>query len=471
MALLDQLETLILANHPQHDNVAECLAELGAPSLSIAVMDNGELSARCYSTAGDDTETAFQACSISKAVNAVATMKLIEDGRLTLNGTLLELLPKNYLDVLLDGSPENQRPLIESITITQLLSHTAGLAPSSFPGYSPLAAVPTMQQIIAGQKPANTTRFRLVSLPGHKFEYAGAGTTLLQLILEAITGKEYRDLMQEMILTPLEMSRSFYSSRETRDTNIAKAHHTGYTQCEAGYHFFPELAAAGLWTTPTDLLKLIRDVQKSISGEGGLLKQATAKEMLVEVDGGFSLGWQTRSSEPAVFGHSGSNDPGYRCLSTGFLSLNGADNLSKSGLVVMTNASTGDVLRSQFMHAISSFRNWPFPKHEIRAQRLGLPASESGNDWKRWKGEWKSDQSFTLRITEDGKGLPSLMYNELGVVVLLPAINGRRGTNGGYLEFVLQGLPLLSISLDQGGDNLVVKLQRLNGEAQELSPA
>ncbi|KAJ3499590.1 hypothetical protein NLG97_g208 [Lecanicillium saksenae] len=471
MALLDKLEALILANHPQHNNVAECLAELGAPSMSIAVMDDGELSARCYSTTGDNTETAFQACSISKAVNAVATMKLIEEGRLALNGTLLELLPKKYLDIILDGSPELQRPLIESITIKQLLSHTAGLTPASFPGYSPSASVPTMEDIIAGRKPANTMAFRLISLPGHKFGYAGAGTTLLQLIIQAITGKEYCDVMQEMILTPLQMSRSFYSSENVQDRNTAKAYCTGYTQCDADYHFFPESAAAGLWTTPTDLLKLIRDVQKSVCGEVGILKQETAKEMLVEVDGGFSLGWQRRSSEPAIFGHSGSNDPGYRCLSMGFLSPNGDDSLSKSGIVAMTNANTGDWLRAQLMHAISSLKNWPFPKHEIRAPRLGMPATESGDDWKRWKGEWKSTHGYTLCIAEDRTELPTVIYNELGKVRLLPAVDGRRGTNGGSLDFVLQGLPLLSLALDQVGGKSVVRLQRLQGEAEELHQA
>ncbi|OAQ99972.1 hypothetical protein LLEC1_05595 [Akanthomyces lecanii] len=466
MAVLDQLETLILANHPQHNNVVECLAELGAPSVSIAVLDNGQVSARCYSVAGDDVETAFQACSISKAANAVATMKLIDEGRLTLNGTLHELLPREYLDIILDGAPPKQRPLIESITIKQLLSHTGGLAPDSFPGYSASATVPTMSEIIAGKKPANTTRFRLVSLPGHIFEYSGAGSTLLQLILEAVSGKEYRDLMQDLVLTPLQMTRSFYSPRKEKDKNIARTYRTGSTECDANHHCFPELAAAGLWTTPTDLLKLIRDVQRSIYGEGGMLKQATAAEMLEEIDGGFSLGWQRRKSQPAVFGHSGSNEPGFRSLCMGFLGKDGNDALSRSGIVVMTNAETGDLLRAQCMQAISALKGWPFPEHEARAQRLGRPASESGNDWKAWNGEWTSKNGRTFLIKEGTHGLPLLVYDGLGEVVLLPAVDGRRGEDGGFVDFVLQGLPLLSMALEEGGG--MIKLQRLRGESEEL---
>lgn len=469
MAILDELETLILANHPQHSNVAECLAELGAPSMSIAVMENGQVSARCYSVAADNIETAFQACSISKAANAVATMRLIDEGRLTLDGTLAELLPTEYLDIILNGSPANQRPLIESITIKQLLSHTGGLAPDGFPGYSASAAVPTMHEIIAGKKPANTTRFRLVSLPGHKFEYSGAGSTLLQLILEAVTGQEYRDLMQETVLTPLGMTRSFYNSREECDKNLARAYSTGYTESDADHHYFPELAAAGLWTTPTDLLKLIRDVQKSVSGEGGFLEQATAKDMLAEVDGGFSMGWQRRNSVPAVFGHSGSNDPGFRSLSMGFLSQDGNDALSRSGIVVMTNAATGDLLRAQCMQAISALQGWPFRDHEAKAQRLGRRASESGDDWKAWKGEWKNKEGRSFVVKEGAKGLPLLVYDGLGEVVLLPTVDGRRGPDGGFVDFVLQGLSLLSMALEASGD--LINLQRLRGESEELKRA
>lgn len=434
--------------------------------MSIAVMENGQLSAKCYSVAGDNVETAFQACSISKAANAVATMKLIDEGRLALNGTLLELLPQEYLDIILDGSPPSQRSLIKSITVKQLLSHTGGLAPGGFPGYSSSAAVPTMHEIVAGKKPANTTRFRLVSLPGHKFEYSGAGSTLLQLILEAVTGKEYRDLVRELVLAPLNMTRSFYNSRKEEDKNIARTYRTGFTECDANHHYFPELAAAGLWTTPTDLLKLIRDVQKSISGEGGLLKQETATEMLEEIDGGFSLGWQSRKSNPAVFGHSGSNEPGFRSLSMGFLDQKNNNALSKSGIVVMTNADTGDLLRAQCMQAISALKGWPFPDHEARAQRLGRPAFESGGSWKAWSGEWKNSSGRSFLVKEGADGLPVLVYNGLGEVVLLPAVDGRHGDDGGFVDFVLQGLPLLSMALEEGGGS--IKLQRLRGESEEL---
>ncbi|XWW99371.1 hypothetical protein V2A60_007380 [Cordyceps javanica] len=434
--------------------------------MSIAVMDNDEVFAKCYSVAGDDAETAFQACSISKAANALATMKLVDEGRLTLGGKLLDLLPTEYLDIILDGSPAGQKPLIENITIKQLLSHTSGLAPASFPGYSSSAAVPTMHEIIAGKMPANTTRFRLVSLPGHKFEYSGAGSTLLQLILESVCGKSYRALMQDIVLTPLQMTHSFYNSREEKNRNLARAHRTGYTECDARHHYLPELAAAGLWTTPTDLLKLIRDVQKSVTGEGGILKQSTAKEMLVEVDGGFSLGWQSRDSNPAVFGHSGSNEPGFRSLSMGFLDHDKNHPLSKSGIVVMTNADTGDLLRAQCMQAISALKGWPFPEHEVRAQRLGRLPSESGDDWKAWKGEWKSRDGHSFLMKEDPNGLPLLVYDGLGEVVLLPTVDGRRGKGGGFLDFVLQGLPLLSIALETDGG--LIKLQRLRGESEEL---
>lgn len=137
MAIFDDVEALILANHPGHENVSAALASIGcSPSMSIATLENGVITSRCYSTVGNDTETLFQAASISKPVNALAVMKLIEQGKFTLDSTVGALLPKELLDILADGSPASQRPIVEGITVKQLLSHTAGLNVHGFAGYS-----------------------------------------------------------------------------------------------------------------------------------------------------------------------------------------------------------------------------------------------------------------------------------------------------------------------------------------------
>ncbi|KAJ3472165.1 hypothetical protein NLG97_g11229 [Lecanicillium saksenae] len=181
MAIFDDIEALILANSPGHESVPAALASIGcSPSISVAVLEDGKITSRCYSTVGDDSETLFQACSISKPINALATMKLIDQGHLTLESTVGELLQKELLDILVQGSPAAQRPIIEAITIKQLMSHTAGLTVHGFVGYSNLDKVPAAKDILAGTFPANSSRIRLGALPGHSHSYSGGGITILQ---------------------------------------------------------------------------------------------------------------------------------------------------------------------------------------------------------------------------------------------------------------------------------------------------
>lgn len=470
MAILDQLESLILANFPQHKTVADCLAELGAPSTSIAVLDNGVLSARCYSTVDDDIDTLFQACSISKALNALAVMKLIDEGRFALASTVAELLPKAFLDILADGSPAEQRPLVESITVKQLLSHTSGIYPSSFPGYPSTSVTPSMHDILAGAKPANTPRFRMTSPPGYRYSYSGAGATVLQLVLEAVTGKDYRDLMRELILEPLDMTRSFYGPLKDSEKKAAKAYWTGYTECDVHHHYLPELAAAGLWTTPTDLLKAIQDVQKSLSGTGGLLRQDTAKEMITEIKGGMALGWETVNKNKCVFGHSGSNDPGYRCMAIGFAKQGDQDVPPNSGIVVMTNSAIGHHVSFKLLEAVAGLKCWPFPSYTDMVPRLGRSASESGEDWKGWKGTWKGDDAHTYVIEENSDGLPCLVYHGLGKIRLLPAVDSRRSSsgNGSFIDFIFEGMAVMSVRLEEKDGARIVKLGSLGDEPIEL---
>jgi hypothetical protein len=91
----------------------------------------------------------------------------------------------------------------------------------------------------------------------------GGGITVLQIILETVTGKDFPSLIKELVLEPLEMTHSVYSLPDG-EINVAKAHFTGYTACDVQWHIQPEKAAAGLWTTPTDLLKAVRAMQRLV---------------------------------------------------------------------------------------------------------------------------------------------------------------------------------------------------------------
>jgi CubicO group peptidase (beta-lactamase class C family) len=466
MSVLDQVESLVLANFPQHKDVAACFAELGSPSTSIAILDNGEVSARCYSTVGDNVDTVFQAASISKPINGLATLKGIEQGHFTLASTLAELLPKDYLDILTTGTPASQRKIIEKITIKHLLSHTSGLNVSGFAGYG-ASTVPTLKQILAGEKPSNSPRIRLQAFPGQNFSYSGGGITVLQLILESVVSKDYPTLMNDLVLKPLGMTRSFYAPLPESEGNAAKAHFTGFTKCDLDHYVHPELAAAGLWTTSTDLLKIVQATQKSLAGDGGFLRQDTAKTMLTEIDDGMALSWGVEKDEN-VFSHTGGNI-GFECIAFGFAKLGDEETPMNSGIAVMSNSSNGYEVYRKVLSAVSGIKGWPWPntsKGLRGAAPLWMAPSEGGGGWEEWKGKWQ-DETHSYIVGEDEHGCPMVTYEDFGNVRLMPAVNSRRRDDGSCRDFILEGMDMM-LSFEEKEDVKTVRLHRRNSGTREL---
>jgi CubicO group peptidase (beta-lactamase class C family) len=175
------------------------------------------------------------------------------------------------------------------ITIRMLMSHTSGLSQHAFPGY--MNNIPSALDVLAGKGGINIKHVHLEGLPGHWFSYSGGGITVLQLILEHITNQAFPDLVRELVLDPLGMHRSFYAV--SKEENYAVAQYTGFTACEVLHRANPEQAAAGLWTTPTDLLKLVRALQRSlkVNDHTELLYKEVAKEILTEISGTMAMGW------------------------------------------------------------------------------------------------------------------------------------------------------------------------------------
>jgi CubicO group peptidase (beta-lactamase class C family) len=138
--------------------------------------------------------------------------------------------------------------------------------------------------------------------------YSGGGITVLQLVLETVAGESFPSIVQKFVFEPLGMNRSFYSLPDN-ETNIAQAYYTGYTACEDRWRSNPEQAAAGLWTTPSEILKVVRALQESLVGnkEGNFLEKEIAQQMLIEVSDGMALTWYAPKDPGLGFGHPGSN--------------------------------------------------------------------------------------------------------------------------------------------------------------------
>ena len=453
MDFFAELGQLISSNGRTNASPADVLAEIGSPSISIAVLEYGTVTSKCISTIGDDSETLFQACSISKPIAGMATMRLIQQGKLQLGDKIVNLLPKHVVEIL--ETPQT-KILLQQITVRHLMSHTSGLSGGGFPGYSKDA--PVTEIVLSGKAPANTSQVRVEGLPGYQFSYSGGGITVLQVILETVTGKDFPSLMKELVLQPLEMTRSFYTLPEG-ETNVTKAYFTGYTPCDVDWHTQPEKAAAGLWTTPTDLLKAVRAMQRSLksSSTDSFLKKEIARGMLSEVQNTFALTWAAPQDPGIAFGHGGSNFPGWECFLMGYADLRGQRKrgtdkriLEDCGICVMTNSMNGFTVWAKVLHAISYLKGWTsIPYFDGRTAIGKVPFCAYGVEvdarWVEWKGSWVNEEK-ELVLEADGKGAPILRYGESVEAKLVPAAIPSliyAGEKGKSIDLILEGLDMM----------------------------
>ena len=250
-------------------NLAERMKKYNINGVSIAVIHNYKIEwARGYGYADVSintpvTETTlFQAASVSKSLNAVGVLRLVQEKKLDLNADI-----NKYL--LTWKFPYDEKSNNKQITLTNLLSHTAGLTIHGFPGYAKGDSLPTIPQVLDGRKPANTEAVRSSDEPGKRVNYSGGGVTISQMIVMDVTHQPYEVFMQRNVLDPLGMTRSSY--RQPPSPANEKIRATGYRsdgkEITGKFHIYPEQAAAGLWTNPVDLCKYIIETQLSIASQ------------------------------------------------------------------------------------------------------------------------------------------------------------------------------------------------------------
>jgi CubicO group peptidase (beta-lactamase class C family) len=288
------------------------------PGVSIAVgHGDGEIwtagygNAKCGTNTPIDSRTAFQACSISKQVAAFGVLRLVADGVLDLDADIDRYLRSWQLPAC-DGWRAN-------VTVRQLLAHTAGLSYNWYRGYGQGEAVPTMLQILTGTTPANTPPVRASLLPGSRFRYSGSHFAVLEQLLVDVTGSPFEELMQSLVLGPTAMADSSFDQRfpHTRPESVALGHHHAGTPVAGGWHTIPEMAGAGLWSTPADLARFELEIMRAAAGQSPLLSQELATQMLTPQAPADIYGLGTLVHDRAGhrrFGHSGSG-VGYGCFS------------------------------------------------------------------------------------------------------------------------------------------------------------
>jgi CubicO group peptidase (beta-lactamase class C family) len=334
--------------------IAERMAALHVPGVGIAVINEGRVEwAKGYGVteAGTTTpvtaRTLFQAASISKPVAALAALRLVEQGKLALDEDVNAKLKSWKV-------PGNEFTKTERVTLRRLLSHTAGLTVHGFGGYAAGDPVPTLVQVLDGAKPANSDPVRVDVIPGTIMRYSGGGFTVAQQLMIDVSGRAFPDLMAELVLRPVGMDDSTYEQPlpESRRDGAASGHTSDGKLLPGRYHTYPEMAAAGLWTTPTDLAKFLLEVRKALAGRSDVLSASLAREMTTAVKPGYGLGLSLSGAGAAAnYGHGGSNE-GFKCQMAAFLD-------GGRGAVVMTNGDGGGFVAAEILRAIAREYGWP----------------------------------------------------------------------------------------------------------------
>ncbi|MDQ3880469.1 MAG: beta-lactamase family protein [Chloroflexota bacterium] len=328
-------------------------ADRVVPAVSVAVMRDGRLAAadaRGTLLAGGGqrctAETVFQACSISKPVAAAAALALVDAGALELDHDVNDLLTSWRLPV--DAS---RRP----ITLRQLLSHTAGLTYCWYPGYAVGEPVPSLVQILNGEPPANTPPVVVELDPGAEPRYSGSHYSVVQQLIVDVAGRPFEDVVRELVLEPIGMSFSGYGDAfpRTHAGGAARGHDASGAVVPGGWRVMPEMAAAGLWTTPADLIRFAAEIAAAFRGESlRVVRPETARAMLAPGAGGRGLGFLAAEVDDDVrFGHPG-DSIGYACELVAFARRG-------VGAAVMVNAEGSDDVIHGERSAIAARDGWP----------------------------------------------------------------------------------------------------------------
>jgi CubicO group peptidase (beta-lactamase class C family) len=378
---------------PKHTIEARMKA-LNVNGVSVAVIRNYEIEwAKGYGVADVETgrrvtpDTLFLAGSISKPVAAAGALTLVEQGKLKLDEDVNTYLKSWKV-------PENEFTKEQKVTLRRLLSHTAGLTVHGFPGYNSASTVPTVPQILDGVKPANTSPVRVDVIPGSMFRYSGGGYTVAQLLMTDVTGLPFPEFMRRAVLAKVGMRQStFENPLPQRLIGIAASGYKVNGDPVPGrYHTYPEIAAAGLWTTASDLARFVIEIQKRREGRSDrMLKQATIEQMLRPEKQNYALGFGIGKQNGVIEFSHGGTDAGFQARLSA--------TVDGRGLEVMTNSENGARVAAEIALAVAAAYGWPGGPREREAITL-MPEALS-----KFAGEYEAPRIGRVKIRVEGDHL------------------------------------------------------------------
>lgn len=335
-------------------NIVDRMKHYKVPGVSIAVINNYKIEwAKGYGVkeVGKEdvvtSDTLFQAASISKPVAASAALHFVEEGVLDLDENV-----NNKLDSW--KIPENKYSEEKKVNLRGLLSHSAGLTVHGFRGYAAGEEIPTVQQVLDGEGPANSDPVRVDIEPGTQYRYSGGGFTVIQYMLTELKNMPFPQIMREIVLDPLNMRLSTYEQPlpENRRGEEAIAHRSNGKSIEGKWHTYPEMAAAGLWTTPSDLSRFAIELILSVKGKSNkTLSEEMVSQMLTAQKENYGLGIGVGGKEENFsFSHGGGNE-GFKCYLVAYPEKG-------QGAAIMTNSDNGSKLYIEILTSIANEYVW-----------------------------------------------------------------------------------------------------------------
>lgn len=347
-------EIVVIKSEPHPcATLSQRMVQLHVPGVSIAVIHSGAIEwARGFGVkrlggGPVKADTLFQAGSISKSLAAMAALHQVQEHRLILDADANSELSTWHIPV---SPTANGRP----VTLRELLGHTAGFTVIGFDGYAANEPVPTLLQVLDGLKPANSAPIRVENEPGTQWFYSGGGYVVVQQIQVDTAKQPYPKLLHDLVLAPIGMGHSTFQQPlpSTLEPESARPYQGDGRAVRGGAHTYPEMAAAGLWTTASDLALFIMEIQQSLRGRANhVLSPELTRQMLTPGMGRWGLGLEIGgSANDPYFEHEGAN--------AGFKSLLVAYENHGDGAVVMTNAEGGSRLELEVLGSIASEYGW-----------------------------------------------------------------------------------------------------------------
>lgn len=338
----------------EYDDIPRFLEHQKIPGVSIAIIKDFKVDRVLvygFKEADSDQpvreDTLFQAAAISQPVTAMAALKLYQDRSLDIDSNINEQLRSWVLDAGVHASRQK-------VSLRALLSHTSGTNVTGYEGYPQGEALPTIKQVLTN---TGSSRAAGVIVNGESgvYRYSSGGYSVVQQTLMDLTAKPFETLMDEVIFSPLSMTRSTFSQplASTQTLKASAGHDVNGSMIAGRYYNYPEMAATGLWSTPTDIAKFVIELQSAVVGDSLVgLTEETATQMLQPIHMTYGLGLDVKTRGSSVYFSQGGASKGFQVAFQ-------AHETAGVGVVVMTNSDNGFQAVAKILNFVAIEERWP----------------------------------------------------------------------------------------------------------------